>query len=48
MFYRLPPVGNAISVDVSAEDLLDLNRLWSPYRGFYFNSGASALAAALL
>lgn len=48
MFYRLPPVGNPVVFESSANYESFLNSLFSPYQPFYFNSGAAALAAGLM
>ncbi len=48
MFYRLPPVGNPVVFDSSVNYASFLTSLFSPYQPFYFNSGAAALAAALM
>lgn len=47
MFYHLPPVGTAISVAGNADDLADLEALFSPYAAHFYASGTAALASAV-
>jgi dTDP-4-amino-4,6-dideoxygalactose transaminase len=48
MFYQLPPVGNPVRISggMSAESLLQ--EVFSPYTPQYFDSGTSALSAAII
>ncbi len=47
MFYQLPPVGNPICLDPSAEEDVTLESVAHPYQPHYFASGTAALAAAV-
>jgi len=47
MLYQLPPVGNPVSVSVTARPESFLGSFFSPYKARFFTSGTAALAAAI-
>lgn len=48
MFYQLPPVGNPVRLNAGRGDESLLQDIFSPYSPRFFDSGTSALAAAIL